>query len=468
MGTINSALSLVTGALDADQSALNIVSDNVANSSNASYTRQVPNWAETQPISINNVYYGTGVTVTGGVAQRDKVLEQRLHQQTQGSSAATALLGALTNLQGNFTPSSGTKGGGDIGSDITSFFNSYAQLESNPSSNPLRQQILSSANSLASDVSSRATNLLGQQASLDQSVTAIATQVNALTSSLAQINGQIASNSPNQDAGALEDQRQSTLSQLSSLIGFDSISTENNGTSITTTGGQLLVSGDQASPVTTGLIGGVTHLFAGGTDITSQLTSGGGQIGGLLTARDGSIPKALASLDQLAYSVSTQMNTINNAGTDLVGDNGSAGNVFAAPTQVGGSAQAFRVVMTDPNKIAAAQLGAGVGDNRNAVAAANVATQPVVNGQTPSDFYSNLVSVLGVSVSQTTTDSAALSASVSQLQTQRDSLSGVNLNEEASALQQYQRSYQAASHVFAILNSIYASAINIGTETPVS
>jgi hypothetical protein len=62
------------------------------------------------------------------------------------------------------------------------------------------------------------------------------------------------------------------------------------------------------------------------------------------------------------------VNTQNNAGTDLDGDNGNAGDIFAQPAQVTGSAIGMSVVMTDPNHIAAAALGQGGGDSSNATA----------------------------------------------------------------------------------------------------
>jgi len=468
MGTINSAINLITSALDADQMALNVTSNNVANASNPAYTREVPNWSENQPIYVNGLAIGTGVTVTGGVSQRDRVLNQRLDQQQQLSASSSALLTALTTLQGSFTPASSSSATGNIGTDITSFFDSYTQLESNPSSNSLRQQVLSSATTLAGDISGTAASLNEQQSSLDQSATTVVSQVNALTSSLAQINQQIQSLSPNQDAGTLEDQRQSDLSQLSQLVGINQITTEQNGLSVTTTGGQMLASEGNSFAITSGSVNGVTHFFLGGTDITTELASGGGQLGGLLTARDQSIPNTLASLDQLAYGIETQVNTVNNTGTDLDGDNGNAGNIFNAPTQVAGSAASMQVVLTDPNKIAAAGLGLGSGDSSNATVAANLATQAIINGQTPSNFYSNLVSTLGASVSETTTQNTALSASVTQLQSQVNSLSGVSLDEEASNLEEFQRSYQAASQVFTILNSVMSSALNLGVETSVA
>jgi flagellar hook-associated protein 1 FlgK len=164
----------------------------------------------------------------------------------------------------------------------------------------------------------------------------------------------------------------------------------------------------------------------------------------------------------------TTANMANNAGTDLVGDNGNSGDIFAPPPQVAGSAAGLQVILTNPDKIAAAGFGLGTGDNSNALAAANLATQAIINGQTPSDFYSNLVSTLGATVSETTTQNAALTASVTQLQSQVNSLSGVSLDDEAGSLEEFQRSYQAASQTFTILNTIMASALNLGVETAVA
>jgi len=137
------------------------------------------------------------------------------------------------------------------------------------------------------------------------------------------------------------------------------------------------------------------------------MTNGGGELGGYLTVRDQDIPNTLSTLDQLAYNVSTAVNTQNNAGSDLVGDNGNAGNIFYQPAQVAGSAAAMSVMMTDPSHIAAAGLGSGTGDNSNATAMANLATQSIVNGQTPTNFYSSFVSQLGSTIAEVQTENTA-------------------------------------------------------------
>src|SRR5579863_284551 len=137
MATINSAFNLISGALDADQSALNIVANNVANANTPGYTQQVANWQENGPVEINGVSYGTGVSETGATSVRDRVLEERLQQQQQTASASTTRLAALDSVEALFPPDSGSasSAAGDIGSDITSFFNSFAALEANPTDN---------------------------------------------------------------------------------------------------------------------------------------------------------------------------------------------------------------------------------------------------------------------------------------------------------------------------------------------
>lgn len=470
MGTISSAFHIITSALDADQSALSIVANNVANASTTGYTREVPNWEENPPIEIGGASYGTGVTETGATSIRNRVMQQRLTQQQQMASAAGTRLTALNTLQALFTPPSGSSNSasGDIGNDLSNFFDSFASLESDPTNDSLRQQILSTGTSLAGDISNAAANINSQRSALDQEAGGVVSQVNALTSAIAQLNGQIQLVSAQGDAGTLEDQREQDISNLSQLIGVNEISTENDGLSITTTAGQVLVSGTTNSQLSTGTVNGFTHFFLGSTDATSELTTGGGQLGGYLTARDQDLPQAQSQLDQLAYNVSTAVNATNNAGTDMAGDIGNAGNIFAQPTTVSGSALAMQVVRTDPNHIAAAATSAGTGDDTNAIALAKLGSQSIVSGQTPSNFYAQFVSTLGSTVSEADTENTALQASVTQLQTQINSLSGVNLNDEAASMQQFERSYQAASEVFTILNSVMASALNLGVQTAVS
>jgi len=471
MASIGSALNNMTSALEADQSALNVMANNVSNASVTGYTREVAVFEENSPVTLNGQSYGQGVTMTGAVSQRDLVLDQRIQQQTQAESSSDSQLTALNNLQSYFTPASGTSASasaGNIGTDITKFFSSFSELEANPADNSLRQNVLSTATTLAGDISNTSASVNSQRSSLNQQALSVVGQVNSLTSSLAQLNHQIQSTSPNQDAGTLEDQRQQDLLQLSQLIGINTTTTEGNGMTISTTSGAVLVSQGQSYTLGTSVSNGVYQITsASGTNITSSVASGGGSLGGLLTARDTDLPEVSAQLDQLAYNVSIAVNAQNNSGSDVNGNTGNE-DMFAEPTQVAGAAINMSVVMTDPEQIAAAAVGAGTGDDANAVAMAAIGNTTIVGGSTPSNAYSNMVSGLGSLVAETTNLNTAQQASVAQLTNLNNTNSAVDLNEEAAQLTTFERAYQSASQAFSMLNTLYASALNLGVSTAVS
>lgn len=467
MATLTTAFNIATGALNADQAALTIVSNNVANANTPGYTRQAANFEENDPVTIDNLSYGRGATMTGGISQRDMALERGLNLQQQSASASSARLTALQQAEAVFNQSTAAASGAPstgIGNDMSHFFDSLASLESSPASTALRQQVITTATSLSADFQTATAQLSAQQTSLDQQTGSLVTQANALTQTLAQLNLQIESASPHSDSGPLEDQRQQDLQQLSQLVGIHQIPTENNGMEITTANGALLVAGGQSFSLSTASVSGSLHVFdSEGNDITSSLGGGGGQIGGLVTARDQDIPQMQSALDTLAYDFGTAVNTQNQAGSDANGNPGVA--IFNLTPTAAGAAAAISVAITDPAQVAAAASGAGSSDDTNLLTMARLQTQAIIGSDTPSAYYSDFVTTLGSLVSEVTTQNAAQQASVTQLQNQIGSLSSVNLNEEAASLESFEQAYQSASKLFTILDQVMTAALNLGVET---
>jgi len=469
MATLNTAYSIATGALDADQAALDIMANNTVNANTPGYTNELPQWQANDPVTIDGTSYGQGVTMTGPSSQRNLVLEQRIQQQTQLEQGTSARLTALDQLQNIFstaTSSSSSSSSLDIGTSISNFFDSLSQLQSNPADNSLRQSVLSAATTLASSFQSASSQLTQQQGALDQQSATIVTQVNSLTQAIAQLNQSISQISPNGDAGQLEDQRQYDIQQLSQLIGIHQTTTEDNGLTITTSSGALLVSKNQAFSLNTSMSGGVTDISDyEGNDITTSLASGGGQLGGVLTSRDQDIPQMQSALDTLAFDLGSNINSQNALGSDANGNAGGA--IFTIPTSASGAASSISVAITDPSQIAAAATGSGSSNDSNLESMLQLQNQTIVSGDTPTTYYASFVSTLGSLVSQVSTENTAQQTSLTQLQTQRDSLSAVNLNDEAASLENLQQAYQAASKVFTIVDTVMASAINLGVQTTV-
>jgi flagellar hook-associated protein 1 len=470
MGTLTSVLDIARQALMADQLALNVTANNVANQNTPGYTREVVSFQSQDSVSLSGAPQSLGVTATES-SQRDRVLEQRVQQQMQVTAQSGALGSALQQVENIFGLSSTSSGSAavsssQLGSAINTFFSSLSSLEGNPSNTSTRQSVLSAATALAGAFNSASNQLTQISSSLNQQVSSDVSQVNSLTSSIASLNAQIASVSPNGDAGTLENQRQQDINQLSQLVGLDQISTSQNGISITTNTGAALVSGSQSFQMSTTQVGGNTDVLAGDPpqDVTSSLT--GGDMGGALQARDQNLPAYSNALDSLAFAIGTAVNQQNEQGVDSSGNPGLA--IFSIPTSATGAAASIAVSATDPGAVAAASSGEGSSGNVNATALANLSTASMVGGQTVTGFLSSLLSQIGGDASGVTTDNTAQQAALTQLTTQRDSLSGVSSDQEAANLTQYQRAYQAASQVFTMVDALMASAINLGVQTTVT
>ncbi len=465
MATLTSLINLSKNALDAAQVALNVTSNNVANQNSAGYARQVANFQANDSVTIGGLRTGEGVNVTI-TSVRDRVLEQRLQQQTQTAGQSGNLVSTLTLVQNIFgvKATSTSAATTTIGSAIDSFYNSFTALEGNASSPASRATVLSAASSLTEAFGAASAQLKSNVTSLDNQVNDTVTQINTLLTNVADLNQKIALASPTGDAGPLEDQRQTAITSLSQLIGLDQITTNSNGITLTTTGGALLVSAGNTFPIQTSQLSGTTHLIAGfnGTDITASI--GGGSLGGLLQARDVQIPAFQSSLDTLAYGLGTAINTQNAAGLDGSGNPGAV--LFTLPTtSVDAASQITLAPGVNTASIAAAAVGEGATGSGNAVALAALATQNNVGTQSASGFYASYLATIGAAVSQATSDDAVQQAALTQLQSQRDSLSAVSLNEEAANLTQYERSYEAAAKVFTIVDTLFAAALNLGTQT---
>jgi flagellar hook-associated protein 1 len=465
MGTITSLMDIAQQALMADQEALNVTSNNVANQNTAGYTREVVNFEAVDAVTLSGGAVGSGVTASA-TSLRDRVLEQRVQQQTQNQAQSGALESALQQIQNIFGLSSTANSAGStaLGTAINSFFSALSALTSNPSDTATRQNVLTAANALTGAFNSAANQFSQVSSSLNQQVVGDVDQVNSLTTTIASLNSQITSLSPNADAGVLEDQRQLAITQLSQLVGLNQISTENNGITLTTSSGAVLVSGSKSFAVNTTQVGGMTHILAGvdGQDVTANLA--GGDLGGVLEARDQQLPSYQKALDSLAFGLGSEVNAQNVLGVDGNGNPGAA--LFSLPPTQSGAAALIQVATADPSAIAAAAPGEGSAGNANVLA--GLSSAGVMGGQTASQFLASFLGQIGSDVSAATTDNSAQQAMLSQLTTQRDSLSGVSLDEEAANLTQYQRAYQAAAQVFNIGNSIMASVLNLGVETSVT
>ena len=454
MSSLFATMAIATGALQAEQGALSATTNNVANANTPGYSRLVPVLVENDPVIVGSIAYGTGVSLQNLQGIRDPILQLRIQEETQQQGQLNSFVAGMQQVQVNFNSSTG-----DIGTQISNFFSSLDQLSTSPSSLAVRQGVLTAAGNLATAFNNTADALSSQQHNLDLSIGQAVQQVNTLTSQIAALNAQImTAQGVNQNASAFIDKRDVLIGQLSSLIDVSEIRSD-NGLTLTTSNGTALVVGNQSFALSTqSNPSGLQDVFAQGKDITTQIASG--QLAGLVQVRDQKIPALLSSLDALASGLATALNTANQAGFDL---NGAAGgNLFVPPPASGtGAAGSLAVAITDPALIAASSDGSA-GSNGNVAALSAVHDQAVAGGQNPTDAYGNILFSVGNDVANGSAELSSSQLILQQLQDQRGSISGVSLDEEAANLVQFQRAYEAGTHIITAVDEMLATVINMG------
>jgi len=457
MPSILSGFDSVQQALAAQTFALSIAQKNITNANDPDYTREDVVFTGDDSESTNS-----GVAGVSLQAVRNQFLDYNISQETQSSSMSSVESDALQQIDAIFNGS-----GESLQQSLSDFFNSFTSLSSSPEDLTLRQQVLSSANALSNQFHTLYSGIQQVQTSEDSALSSTVDQVNSLTSQIAALNQQIAAaqGAQSQNLSTLQDSRQQLVEQLSGLMGLSYYQTNSGAITVTTQQGGALVIGNQSNSLQLSSTNGTFQsVLLNGADITNSI--GSGTLGGLIDMRDNKCAGYLSTLDDLAATITFTVNQQHEQGSDLNGQDG--GDLFtpftpANPDSNAGAARAMSVAITDLTQIAAAGPGGGAGDNTNAQLLAGISNQKLFSNsnETASQFYADLVYRIGTD-EQTASDNVSTQQSIlDQLNNQRDSFSGVSLDDEAVNIIKYQTAYQASAQYATVLNTLSGDVLNI-------
>jgi len=451
--SLNASLNIAVRALQADDGALQITNNNIANASTTGYSRQLVVLQEAVSSADGN---GDGVILEGYQSIRSEVLQRQIEQETQEQSSADAQVSSLDQIQTAFTTSTT-----DIGTEISALFTSLSSLSTNTTSFELRQSVLTAGQNVATAFNTASNSLTTQRADLNTEVTEDVSQINEITKQIAALNPQIAAlTATGQNSGTLQDQQDQLVLSLSKLTNVSVTQTDSGETITTGDGAALVVGGESYALQTTSGSDGMQHVTdQAGTDITASLSSG--DLGGTIQIRDQTIPGLVSQLDTLANQFAT---AINSAQAEGYTQNGNAGtDFFTVPTTVAGSASSISMAITYPSDIAASS-DKSTGSSGNLTNFSSISTTKLASGLTPTDAYANLVYQVGSLASNATAESTATAASLVQLNDQRSALSGVSIDEESANLIQYQQAYEAAAKVVSTISTLFNVLMSMGTN----
>ena len=312
----------VSGLL-ATQRALATTANNITNASTEGYSRQRVNLSSQTPNFLGGNFIGTGVRISSIERLYDSFLVGEIRNGLSGEGRLqtfSGLAGRVGNIIGS--PNSG------LSSGLQSFFGALEGLANDPSSTPVRQVVLSEAQSLAQRFNSLDAQLSNISREVDGRVKGTVGEINSLADAIARINNQIASVQGAAGSGAapndLLDQRDQLLAELSKKIDVSVVDQDDGSVNVFIGSGQSLVLGARASTlaVESGPFGPQTQeIRIGNTPITRQL--GGGELGGLLEFRREVLDPARNELGLLAVGLASEFNQLSREGMDLNGNLGT-------------------------------------------------------------------------------------------------------------------------------------------------
>jgi flagellar hook-associated protein 1 FlgK len=446
-------LSLTQGAMTTQTGGLSVAGENVSNASVPGYVKRV--------VQIETVAGSLGSRFIGVKSARERFAHDRVTVETGRQGAATARANALTTLQGLVAPGSGA-----IGDRLNDFFAAAQGLVSKPDDPTSRAEVLSKSRALASAISGTAASLTQERADLLGQSQSVAGEVNERLKKIAELSQKIeVAHGIGDDASALRDERDRLVDEVSDRVGGHAIEDDKGHFTLFGAGGTL-VDGSSASSLAVDLDPNgnlaITLQKGGGIANAVNLGAGDGRLGGLREARDVDVPKAQAELDQFAFDFTAAVNSVHSAGFGLDGVSGR--NLFAPAAQVAGAAYAMKVdpaVDGQPNRLAAsASINTLPGGNANAVALLQLQGKALGNG-TPAARVAAIVAGVGSAKASADDEAALRDATVAQAKTVRDSMEGVNVDEEMVDLTRYQRAYESSLQVMKVTDSLLESLIGM-------
>jgi flagellar hook-associated protein 1 FlgK len=446
--TVSSLLNVGATGLRAQSVAVNVTSQNLTNVQTEGYTRRNVLMDPLQGPPDG----GGGVIARGSLRIVDQYVERRWLGAISEKAGAEASLQLSSRIDEVLSDSSG-----NVGQALDAFRAAVRDVSVNPSDTGARQVMLSRADRVASTFRDAETRIEESRDEADRRMTDAIAQANAIATEISQLSQQISrSEASGNEASDLRDRRDQRIRELGKIVPITAVTAEQGRITVLLAGREPIIAADgtiaplKAVPdATTGRIR-VERTAAGAPmDVTSWL-NGAGSLGGLVEARDGALASAQTSLDQLAFDFANAYNTVQTAGFGLDGVSGrKLFDVSATATGAAASIALSVDVAGFPDRIGAASTAATVpGDNRNALDLAALETATVMSGgETVDGALGSLITSGGLSVQAARDEVDARSAVEAQAKSARDSISGVNSDDEMVALTQYQRAYEAATKV---------------------
>lgn len=443
-------IDLAGRALRSFQRALDTTGHNIANLDTPGYSRQTVDLQATEPTTFfaqGRQMLGSGV----GISSVNRIRATFLDTQMRTAQSVKGGYDALKTELGSIEAAFAETGPNSISGSLDKFFNAWSGLASNPSEPASRKQVQIAGQDLADKVRGAYLGLSGNKAQLDAQVKLAIDDVNRLAENISQLNTEIRKQTAmGGPANDLMDQRDLALQNLSNLINIKTETFSDGTIAVFATQFTLVDSaGYRPYPKTYDAASFTT------TDGTNVYNVRGGKLYGLFQSIN-AVNAQQSNLDGFANTLRTQVNLLHD-----VLPNPDVTQRFFNDSPIGlPQTGAIDFDLADPIKQDPSNILTGAttnaGDNSIALALSQLRDKTVASlgGRTFAAFHSGNMTGLAQRVQQVEGQAETQDAIVAQIDSQRQSISGVSVDDEMANMLRFQRSYQAAAKVLTIFDEV--------------
>src|SRR5690606_20922352 len=234
-----SIFNIGVSALLAQQRALAVTANNIANASTPGYSRQRVEFSERAADRIGSYFVGSGVDIGGIRRMSDELASAQMRSVSSAFHRAEAFA-SLASVVENLLADEEL----GLAATLQSFANALQDVANDPASTSARQAFLSEARTLVARFESIDDRLTALEGEVARRQDVAAPETGPLGASLAELNQRIlTTSSPSGPPSDLLDQRDKLLERLAELVDIDAVTQADGSTSVFIGSGQALVLG---------------------------------------------------------------------------------------------------------------------------------------------------------------------------------------------------------------------------------
>lgn len=468
MSGLFGTLDMGNRALQAQMKGLEITGHNLANVNNPGYARQRLEVASVYQTNPTQPSQGSGIHITGINQIRDHLLDAQIYSEKsvtgflqakkEGLDYLEAGMGNLIDLIGE--GSDAANGASGINKLLGELTQNLHEVANNPASRSARQAFVDSADALAKQLQGLDKQLNELESQLDAQTLTEAEEINNQLQQLAELNLAIqkVERGGSQRANDLRDQRVELLEKLSEKLSIN-VSTQEDGRLLLRHQATVLVSGEDLVNTIAFETNDNNEITLSWTNDANAFNPAEGRLGGLADLKSGVLSDTRFETNDLANGLMSLLNEAHEAGFAADGSTGRA--LFTGEDAAG--IEVNTAILNNPSLLQVASRPDEPGNNENIRAMIQALNTPsaALGSRTFAEAQIDLTTQLGRSIRQTERALQDQQAVESLMIQQRESISGVSIDEEMTELVKYQRAFQASAKLIGIIDEMIGSVITL-------